>query len=42
MTKAPATFAPLRYGLGTWCVICGGLRRIVLYPLVEGGQERRQ
>lgn len=42
MTKAPPTFAPLRYGLGTWCVICGGLRRIVLYPFVEGRQERRQ
>jgi len=36
------TFAPLRHGLGTWCVICAGDRRIVCgYPCVEGRQERR-
>lgn len=28
-----APFAPLRFGLGTWCVICAGRRRIVCYPL---------
>lgn len=34
-------FAPLRFGLGTWCVICSSRRRIVCYPFTEGLQERR-
>lgn len=39
--KPPATFAPLRYGHGTWSVICGGTRRIVCYPFIEGREARR-
>lgn len=39
MSAAP--FAPLRFGLGTWCVLCGGQRRIVCYPLPVGVGERR-
>lgn len=39
--KPPPTFAPLRHGLGTWCVICGGRRRMVLYPFIEGREQRR-
>lgn len=34
-------FAPLRFGLGTWCLLCGNGRRIVCYPLPAGVQERR-
>uniref|UniRef100_A0A1A7GEZ6 Uncharacterized protein n=1 Tax=biofilter metagenome TaxID=1070537 RepID=A0A1A7GEZ6_9ZZZZ len=34
-------FAPLRHGLGTWCVICDGRRRIVCYPFIEGREARR-
>lgn len=28
-------FTPLRFGLGTWCRICAGQRRIVCYPLAH-------
>lgn len=40
--KSAAFFAPLRFGLGTWCVICNGKRKIVCYPFPEGKEERRK
>lgn len=39
--KPPPPFAPLRFGFGTWCVICGGRRKMVLYPFVGERMERR-
>lgn len=38
----PLTFAPLRFGLGTWHVISGGTRRMVRYPFPPERAERRQ
>lgn len=35
-------FAPLRFGLGTWCVICHEVRRIVLYPLDRANTVERR
>ncbi|BEP55053.1 hypothetical protein GmRootV118_22970 [Variovorax sp. V118] len=40
-TKLSPTFVPLQYGLGTWCRIANGQRRIVCYPLLEGREARR-